>query len=236
MAAVVIARYQRDAGRNPRSISRLEPVAPRAADVHRDPRNVTGMDAARGRGPDTDRDRRNAPEADADRARGPDTDRYVASRAAPTWPTQATTDPGRDAGGPTRDFEGDEEFDFDVTGVDPRAESGQVDTIAESLSHRAGAEPEQASEPRYSPARITVLSGASAGRSILVESDEVIIGRVGVQVAAVDREDGSFRLRLREGDVTPILNGDRVPTNGAKLKNGDIFEVAGARLEFVAPR
>jgi hypothetical protein len=27
-----------------------------------------------------------------------------------------------------------------------------------------------------------------------------------------------------------------VPTNGAKLKNGDIFEVAGARLEFVAPR
>lgn len=93
-------------------------------------------------------------------------------------------------------------------------------------------------EPRMPPARITVLSGPSAGRSLLIERDEVIIGRVGLQVAAIDRGDAGagFRLKLREGEVAPLLNGSPLADEGAALKNGDIFEVAGARLEFIAPR
>jgi FHA domain len=226
-----------DAGRNPRSISRVDLGSVRSSDMNRDPRGGD-PDAGRGRSHDADRDRHHATQPDSGRGRGAEADRNGTSHTTPVRPIHGFDDGRGAASASAGDFEGDEEFDFDVTGGggDRAAVGGQVDTMAESLARRADAQLDNASNGRHSPARITVLSGASAGRTILVERDEVIIGRVGVQVAAVDRVDGHFRLRLREGDATPILNGDRVPTNGAKLKNGDIFEVAGARLEFLAPR
>ncbi len=106
---------------------------------------------------------------------------------------------------------------------------------ADEVAQDAEAEvSKSAVEVRLAPARITVLSGASAGRSLIIESDEVVIGRVGVQVAAIERGADGFRLRSREGDAAPLLNGEPVSAEGLALKSGDIFEVAGARLEFIA--
>jgi hypothetical protein len=130
-------------------------------------------------------------------------------------------------------------LDDDYTTGEPEAmphrpmQGGQVDTIAQSLAAARAAEPDELRQPAP---RITVLSGASAGRSVLMERDDIVIGRVGLQVAAIDRVGSGYVLRLREGDATPILNGDRVPAVGAALKSGDIFEVAGARLEFLVHR
>jgi hypothetical protein len=131
-------------------------------------------------------------------------------------------------------------LDDDYTTGEPEAtphhrpmHGGSVDTIADSLASARNAEHEELRPPAP---RITVLSGASAGRSVLMERDEIVIGRVGLQVAAIDRVGSGYVLRLREGDATPILNGDRVPAVGATLKSGDIFEVAGARLEFLVHR
>jgi|GEM_PF-68618 len=87
---------------------------------------------------------------------------------------------------------------------------------------------------RVAPARITVLSGASAGRSLIIENDEVVVGRVGLQVAAIGRGESGYNLRLREGGTPPMLNGAAVAADGAMLKSGDIFEVAGTRVEFIA--
>jgi hypothetical protein len=130
-------------------------------------------------------------------------------------------------------------LDDDYTTGEPEAmphrpmQGGQVDTIAQSLAAARAAEPDELRQPAP---RITVLSGASAGRSVLMERDDIVIGRVGLQVAAIDRVGSGYVLRLREGDATPILNGERVPAVGATLKSGDIFEVAGARLEFLVHR
>jgi pSer/pThr/pTyr-binding forkhead associated (FHA) protein len=113
-----------------------------------------------------------------------------------------------------------------------------VDTIAESLARATGV-PAKASgapvvEMRSPPARITVLSGANAGRSLIIERNEVVIGRVGLQVVAIQHADNQFRLYPREGDVEPTLNGSPVDKDGALLSSGDTFEVAGARIEFIA--
>ncbi len=83
-------------------------------------------------------------------------------------------------------------------------------------------------------ARITVLSGPSAGRTLIIDRDEVVIGRVGLQVATIDRMAGKYRLRLREGSAAPTVDGQPVEAAGQILRHGDVFEVAGARLEFVS--
>jgi len=109
----------------------------------------------------------------------------------------------------------------------------RIDTVLERLAEPSASPP---AEPRVALARITVLSGPNAGRSLIIERDEVVVGRVGLQVAAIDRREGGFRLQLREGEVAPLLNGEPLAVGGAPLKSGDVFEVAGARLEFIAPK
>ncbi len=80
---------------------------------------------------------------------------------------------------------------------------------------------------------LRVLSGASMGRVLALNKDEVLVGRIGVQVAAVRRGDEGFRLLLMEGELPPQVNGVAVPAEGSLLKHGDVAEVAGVRLEFV---
>jgi pSer/pThr/pTyr-binding forkhead associated (FHA) protein len=109
----------------------------------------------------------------------------------------------------------------------------RADSLSERPSVRRASQPMDALSQR---ARVTVLSGASAGRSLIIERDEVVIGRVGVQVAAIGRSADGYRLQAREGDSAPLLNGSPLAADGARLKSGDIFEVAGARLEFIAAK
>lgn len=126
------------------------------------------------------------------------------------------------SGGPTKD---------DATGGSNGG--SRIDTVLERLAEPSTSPP---AESRVALARITVLSGPNAGRSLIIERDEVVVGRVGVQVAAIDRRAGGFRLQLREGEMAPLLNGEPLAVGGAALKSGDVFEVAGARLEFIAPK
>ncbi|MEO8676232.1 MAG: FHA domain-containing protein [Casimicrobiaceae bacterium] len=79
---------------------------------------------------------------------------------------------------------------------------------------------------------LRVLTGPSAGRELILDKDEMAVGRVGVQVATVRRADGTFRLVPLEGAAPPSVNGAPVPAEGQALKPGDFFEIAGVRLEM----
>jgi pSer/pThr/pTyr-binding forkhead associated (FHA) protein len=89
--------------------------------------------------------------------------------------------------------------------------------------------------PASSPVSIKVLSGPGAGRAIPLTKASTTLGRAGVQVALISRTGDSFSLSLIEGERPPLLNGT-VPTGDeTPLASGDIIEILGARLEFVAP-
>ncbi len=90
-----------------------------------------------------------------------------------------------------------------------------------------------APEPREAVARVRVLTGPSAGREVALEKDETVVGRVGVQVAAVRRVNGTLRLVPLEGAV-PSVNGVPVPNEGGHLEPGDSFEVAGVTLGMIS--
>jgi len=88
-------------------------------------------------------------------------------------------------------------------------------------------------EPHGPVARVRVLTGPSAGREVALENDETVVGRVGVQVAAVRSVDGAFRLVPLEGAEPPRVNGTPIAAAGQVLRTGDAIEIAGVELQLV---
>ena len=62
---------------------------------------------------------------------------------------------------------------------------------------------------------------------------ETLIGRAGVQVAALRRTADTVSVVPLEGASPPRVNGAPVAPDGQKLIIGDILELAGTTLEFV---
>jgi len=79
---------------------------------------------------------------------------------------------------------------------------------------------------------IEILDGPGAGTEVLVDRDDFILGRVGVQVAAIRRTADGYRLVLVEGEVPPSINGAELPREGALLALGDEIGIAGTRLRY----
>jgi hypothetical protein len=88
-------------------------------------------------------------------------------------------------------------------------------------------------EPELPRALIRVLTGPSAGREVVLDKDDFAIGRVGLQVAAVRRVDGTFVLVALEGAMPPSVNGAPIPPEGRQLRSGDSLEVAGVELQMI---
>jgi len=82
---------------------------------------------------------------------------------------------------------------------------------------------------------VRVLSGASAGRVLPLAKSETLVGRAGVQVAALRRSNDGIRLVPVEGTGLPSVNGVPIAADGQRVSAGDILEIAGARLELVDP-
>jgi hypothetical protein len=82
---------------------------------------------------------------------------------------------------------------------------------------------------------LRVVDGAKAGRIVALLKDETLIGRTGVQVAALRRTAAEVRVVPVEGAHPPSVNGAPVAPEGQPLAAGDILEIAGTKLEVVAP-
>ncbi|HSN46244.1 MAG TPA: FHA domain-containing protein [Casimicrobiaceae bacterium] len=80
---------------------------------------------------------------------------------------------------------------------------------------------------------IKVLTGASAGRTVPLDKDETLVGRVGLQVAALRRTAQGIVLVPVDGERAPIVNGAPAGADGLPVRPGDVIEVAGARLELL---
>ena len=82
-------------------------------------------------------------------------------------------------------------------------------------------------------AAVKVLSGAAAGREVVLVKVVTTIGKPGVAVAAITRRPQGFVMAHVEGLNLPSLNGAPVGAEAVMLKNGDMLEVAGTKMQFV---
>ena len=80
---------------------------------------------------------------------------------------------------------------------------------------------------------IFVLSGANSGKRIDLIKPVTNLGRAGKMAGVISRNGAGGYTLLPSGDGEPLkLNGKPVLGRGEELKNGDIIEVAGSRMQF----
>ena len=81
-------------------------------------------------------------------------------------------------------------------------------------------------------AGLQILSGPGAGNELELERTLTTIGKPGVQVAVITRRSHGYFLTYIEGGDFPLLNGISVGPHAKALKNHDIIELAGTKMEF----
>ena len=89
--------------------------------------------------------------------------------------------------------------------------------------------------PTHTPvsdAAIRVLSGAAVGREVALVKVVTTIGKPGVAVAAITKRPHGFVLAHVEGDSMPLVNGAPIGDEAVQLRNGDMLERAGTRMQF----
>jgi len=79
--------------------------------------------------------------------------------------------------------------------------------------------------------KIQVLSGPGAGKELELKKALITLGRPGVQVAVITRRPQGYFITHVEGSH-PVVNGDSIDSQAHPLKDHDVVELAGVKMEF----
>ncbi len=106
------------------------------------------------------------------------------------------------------------------------------------------AAPAAAAKPGAAPApgggmplgRLTVLNGPIAGKELELTKALITLGKPGTQVAVISRRPQGYFLTHIESDGDgkryPLVNGEPIGSKAYQLKDSDMIELAGIKMEF----
>jgi pSer/pThr/pTyr-binding forkhead associated (FHA) protein len=89
-----------------------------------------------------------------------------------------------------------------------------------------------ASVPAQKIGMLRILSGAIAGRELELIKPLTTFGKPGVQVAVLTRRPQGYFVTHVEGANQPSVNGQSIGTAPHALKDHDLIELAGVKMEF----
>ncbi|MCX8005908.1 MAG: FHA domain-containing protein [Burkholderiaceae bacterium] len=92
-----------------------------------------------------------------------------------------------------------------------------------------------AEAPQPAVATIKILTGANAGRELALVKALTTIGRPGHQVAVITRRPTGYFIAHVEGETFPSVNGVSLGSAAHPLRDKDIIELAGVKMEFSNP-
>ena len=73
---------------------------------------------------------------------------------------------------------------------------------------------------------------AGAGRELELTKPLTTLGKPGVQVAVITRRPQGFFITHVEGANFPVINGKAIDAQAHALKDHDVIELAGVKMEF----
>jgi len=86
--------------------------------------------------------------------------------------------------------------------------------------------------------RLTVLNGPIAGKELELTKALITLGKPGTQVAVISRRPQGYFLTHIESDGDgkryPVVNGEAIGPKAYQLKDSDLIELAGIKMEFAA--
>jgi pSer/pThr/pTyr-binding forkhead associated (FHA) protein len=106
--------------------------------------------------------------------------------------------------------------------------AGVADKDAKSAPAPAAA-PGKAGQPLGA---IQLLSGGNAGKELELNKPLTTLGKPGVQVAVLTRRPQGYFITHVEGSARPTVNGQQIGPAPTALKDHDVIELAGVKMEF----
>lgn len=81
-------------------------------------------------------------------------------------------------------------------------------------------------------AAVQILTGPSAGRELDLVKNLTTLGKPGLQVAVITRRPQGYFITHVEGAKFPIINGKMIDAQAQPLRDHDVIELAGVKMEF----
>lgn len=132
----------------------------------------------------------------------------------------------------------DDEFEKTMI-IKPGSASAAVAAAQAAEKAGAAAQPsgQQAAAVAGMPSgRLTVLNGPIAGKELELTKALITLGKPGTQVAVISRRPQGYFLTHIESDGDgkryPKVNGEAIGPKAYQLKNNDMIELAGIKMEF----
>ncbi len=112
--------------------------------------------------------------------------------------------------------------------------AAQAAGIAEkpAVAPAAPAAPPPPPRPAQPLGAIQLISGANAGKELELTKPLTTLGKPGVQVAVLTRRPQGYFITHVEGANQPTVNGQSIGTAPHALKDHDLIELAGVKMEF----
>lgn len=79
---------------------------------------------------------------------------------------------------------------------------------------------------------VQVLNGQNAGKTLELTKSLTTLGKPGVQVAVITKRPNGYFITHVEGASFPVVNGASVGAQAAALRENDVIEIAGVKMEF----
>jgi pSer/pThr/pTyr-binding forkhead associated (FHA) protein len=89
-----------------------------------------------------------------------------------------------------------------------------------------------AARPAQPLGAIQLLSGANAGKELELTKPLTTLGKPGLQVAVLTRRPQGYFITHVEGANRPTVNGQQIGPAPTALKDHDVIELAGVKMEF----
>ena len=129
----------------------------------------------------------------------------------------------------------DDEFEKTMI-IKPGSASAAVAAAQAAEKAGAAAQPQAAAISGMPSGRLTVLNGPIAGKELELTKALITLGKPGTQVAVISRRPHGYFLTHIESDGDgkryPKVNGEAIGPKAYQLKNNDMIELAGIKMEF----
>ena len=83
-----------------------------------------------------------------------------------------------------------------------------------------------------SVAVVQLLTGANAGKELELTKTLTTLGKPGLQVAVIAKRSHGYFITHVEGTQFPVVNGEALDAQARQLKDHDVIEIAGIKMEF----
>ena len=111
----------------------------------------------------------------------------------------------------------------------PAAAPAAAPAPAAAAPAAAAAAPKPGGQPLGA---IQLLSGGNAGKELELTKPLTTLGKPGVQVAVLTRRPQGYFITHVEGAKRPTVNGQEIGAAPHSLKDHDVIELAGIKMEF----